>query len=101
MPCRNGVLRPVHTVRFFHIASAIPLLATNGLYGTQRKCSHYETVGTSPVPIQPIVSKNKSQLQVAQCKWTLKSFVLMRFITRNNICNLSCRYIIVIDIMST
>ena len=68
----------IHTVRYFLIATAIPLVATNGLYRTQWKCSHYVTAIKSPVPIQPIISKNKSQSKSeknAQCK--------RAFITRN------------------
>ena len=49
----------IHTMRFFLIATAILLIATNGLHRTQRKCSHYATA-TSPTSMQPIVSKNKS-----------------------------------------
>ena len=52
-------LRPVHTVRFFLIASAILLIATNGLYRTQWKCSHCTTVTASPPPMQTIVSKKQ------------------------------------------
>ena len=54
-------------MRFFLIATAIPHIAANGLYRTQWKCSHCVTPTTSPSSIQPIVNKNKSQLQVAQC----------------------------------
>ena len=57
---------------FFPIANAIHLIATNGLYRTQWKCSHCATATTSPAPIQPFVRKNKSQLQIAQCERTLK-----------------------------
>ena len=60
------MLRFIHTVRFFLIATAIPLVAANGLYRIQWKCSHHATVTTSPAPIQSIVSKNKSQSQIAQ-----------------------------------
>ena len=59
-------------MRFFLIATAIHLIATNGLYRTQWKCSHCVTATTSPAPVQPIVRKNKSQLQIAQCERTLK-----------------------------
>ena len=59
---------------FFLIETAISLIATNGLYRTQWKCSHYATVTTSPAPIQPIISKNKSQLQIVQCERTLRDF---------------------------
>ena len=68
---KNGQLRPVHTVRFFLIAIVIPSIATNGLHRTQWKCSHYATATTSPTPMQPIVSKNKSQSQIAQCERAL------------------------------
>ena len=51
-------------MRFFLIAIAIPFIATNGLYRTQWKCSHYVTATTSPVPVQPIVTKSNSLLQV-------------------------------------
>ena len=64
-------LRPVHTVRFFLIATAIPSITRNGLHRTQWKCSHYATATTSPTPMQPIVSKNKSQSQIAQCERAL------------------------------
>ena len=64
--------RPVHTVRFFLIATAIPSIARNGLHRTQWKCSHYATATTSPTPLQPIVIKNKSQSQIAQCERALK-----------------------------
>ena len=37
-------------MRFFLIATAIPLIATNGLYRTQWRCSHYATATTSPTP---------------------------------------------------
>ena len=55
----------------FLIATAIPLIATNGLQRTQCKCSHYATVTTSLTPMQPIMSKNKSQSQIAQCERAL------------------------------
>ena len=48
----------IRTVRFFLIATAILLIATNGLQSTHWKCSHY-TTATSTTPIQPIMSKNK------------------------------------------
>ena len=44
-------LRPVHSVHFFLIATAIPLVATNGLHWTQLKCSHYATATKSPTPM--------------------------------------------------
>ena len=50
---------------FFLIATAINPIATNGLYRTQWKCSHYASATTSPDPTQPIVSKTKSQSQIA------------------------------------
>ena len=56
---------------FFSIATVIHLITTNGLYRTQWKCSHCATVTTSPTPIHPIVRKNKSQLQIAQCERAL------------------------------
>ena len=43
------------------IATAISLIATNGLYRTRWRCSYYATATTSPAPMQPIVSKDKSQ----------------------------------------
>ena len=55
----------VHTVRVFLIATAILLIATNVLSMTQWKCSHNVTATTSPTPIQPIMSKNISQSQIA------------------------------------
>ena len=64
------LLRPVHTVRFFLIATAILLIVTNALYRIQWKCSHCVTATTSPSLTQLIVSKNKSQLQIAQCERT-------------------------------
>ena len=63
---------------FFLIATAIPLIATNGFHRTQWKCSHYATMTTSPTPIQPIMSKNKSQSQIAQCERALKVFYTVR-----------------------
>ena len=65
-------LRPVHTVRFFLIATVILSIARNGLHRTQWKCSHYATATTSPTPMQPIVSKNESQSQIAQCERALR-----------------------------
>ena len=62
------VLWFIHTVHFFLIATAILLVEVNGLYRIQWKCSHYATATTSLAPFQPIVSKNKSQSQIAQCK---------------------------------
>ena len=56
---------------FFPIATAIPAIATNGLQRTQWKCSHYATATTSPTPMQPIVSKNKSLSQIVQCERAL------------------------------
>ena len=41
----------IHTVRFFRIATVIPLIATNGLHRTQWKFSHYVTAIISPIPI--------------------------------------------------
>ena len=61
----------IHTVRFFLIATVIPIIATNGLHRTQWKCSHHATVTTSIVPIQLIVSKNKLQSQIARCERAL------------------------------
>ena len=58
----------IHTVRFFLIATAIPLITTNGLHRTQWKCSHYAIVTTSLTPIQPIMRKDKSLSQIAQCE---------------------------------
>ena len=59
---------------FFLIATVLPLIATNGLYRTQWKCYHYATVTTSPTPI---VSKNKSQLQIAQYEWALTKLKIL------------------------
>ena len=74
---------------FFLIAIKILLIITNGFYMTERKCSHCATVTTSPSPIWPIVSKNKSQSQPekrTQCERVLTqkvrdvdSFVLLKF----------------------
>ena len=61
-------------MRFFLIATAIPLVTTNGLYRTQWKCSHYATMTTSPTPIQAIMSKNKLQSQITQCERALTVF---------------------------
>ena len=36
---------------FLLIATSILLIATNGLYRTRWKCSHYTTVTTSPTPM--------------------------------------------------
>ena len=47
----------------------------HGLHRTQWKCSHYATATTSPTPMQPIVSKNKSQSQIAQCERALNKVV--------------------------
>ena len=58
---------------FFLISTAIHLIAANGLYRFQWKCSHCATTTTSPVPVQSNVRKNKSQLQIAQCERTLIS----------------------------
>ena len=66
-------LRPVHIVRFFLIATAILSITRNGLHRTQWKCSHYATATTSPTPMQPIVSKYKSQSQIAQCERALST----------------------------
>ena len=59
-------------MRFFLIATAIPIIENNG----QWKCSHYTTVTTSPVPVQPIASKTKSQLQIAQGERALKQSIV-------------------------
>ena len=67
----EDILRPVHTVRFFLIATAIPSIAANGLHRTQWMCSHCANATTSPTPMQPIVSKNKSQPPIAQCERAL------------------------------
>ena len=56
-------LRLIHTVHFFLIATAILLITRNGLYRSQRKCSHYANSTTSSTPMQPIISKNKSHSQ--------------------------------------
>ena len=58
----------------FSGVTAIPLITTNGLYGTQWTCSQCTTVITSPASTQPIVNKNKLQLQIAQCEWILSKF---------------------------
>ena len=60
---------------FFQILIAIPLITTNGLYRTQWKCSHYATATTPPAFTQPIVSKSKLQLQIAQCERALRPCV--------------------------
>ena len=65
------VVRAHSHCAFFLIATAILLIATNGLHRTQWNCSHYVTATTLPTPIQPIMSKNKSQSQIAQCEWAL------------------------------
>ena len=57
------------------IATATLLVTTNGLYRIQGKCSYCMTTTTSPTPMQPIISKNKAQSQIAQCEWTLKATV--------------------------
>ena len=59
------------------MATAILLIATNGLYRTQWKCSHHATATTSS-PICPIISKNKSQSQSEkmQCEWAFTYIVL-------------------------
>ena len=44
----------IHTVRFFLIPTAIPLITENGLYRIEWKCLHYVTVTTSPAPKQPL-----------------------------------------------
>ena len=67
----NESLGPIHTVRFFLIVTMILLIPTNGLYRTQRKCSHYATAKILPTSTQSIVSKNKSQSQIVQCERTL------------------------------
>ena len=64
-------LRPVHIVHFFLIATAFLSIARNGLHRTKWKRSHYATAITSPIPMQSIVSKNKSQSQIAQCELAL------------------------------
>ena len=61
-------------MRFSLIATAIPLITTNGLHRTKWKCSHYGTATTSLTPMQPIASKNRSQSQsekIAQCERAL------------------------------
>ena len=73
--CSRSTLRAHSHCAFFLIATAIPLIATNGLHGTQWKCSHYATVTTSPTPIQPIMSKSKSQSQIAQCERALNKLI--------------------------
>ena len=57
---------PVHTVRFL-----LKCIATTGLYRIQRKCSHCVTATSSPPPIQPIISNNKSPSKVTQCERVL------------------------------
>ena len=59
------------TLRFFLIATAILLIATNGL--TRLKCSHYATVTISPTSISPLRAKtNRSgNHKVIQCERAL------------------------------
>ena len=49
---------------------AIPLITTKRLHRIQLKslCSYYVSATTSPAHMQHIVSKNKSQSQIAQCE---------------------------------
>ena len=85
------VLKEFTLYGFFLIATAIPHNATNGLYRTQWKCSHYVTVTTSPTPIQPIMSKNKSQSQIVQCERALKrtNNVITVIVTKPSVCKLN------------
>ena len=52
-------------------------IAANGLFWIQWKCSHCAIVKTSPTLFQSIGSKNKSQSQVALCKWAFEVFVMV------------------------
>ena len=67
------------TLHFFLIATAIPLITTNGLYRTQWKCSHYVTRATLLTVVQLIVSKNRSQSQIAQCRRSSSVYRLLFF----------------------
>ena len=71
---RKYLWGPIHTALFFLIATVIPHIATNGLHRTQWRYSQCVTVTTSPASIQRIVSKIKSQLQIAQCERPLRAF---------------------------
>ena len=51
------------------IATAIFLMKINGLYGIQCKCSHGRVYTASQAPVQLIVSRNKSQSEIAACEW--------------------------------
>ena len=74
---QENLLGLIYTVHYFLIATAIPLIATNGLHITQWKCSHYAPVTISPTAIQPIISENKSQSQIVQCERALRNGVGM------------------------
>ena len=50
-------------VIFFRIATAILLIAADGLHSTQWKCSHHVTAPASPTPVYPMINKNKLQSQ--------------------------------------
>ena len=62
---RSGIKACSHCA----IVTAIPLITTNMLHRTQWRCSYYATATTSSVPMQPIVSKNKSHSQIVLCEW--------------------------------
>ena len=64
----------------YAIATAIPHIATSGLYRTQWNCLHYATTTAS----RPIVSKNKSQSQILQCEQALKRAIRGRLICRQS-----------------
>ena len=66
-----------HCGIFFLIATVIPLIAANGWYSIDWKCSHYATVTTSPPPMQLIVSKTRSQSQIVQCERALMSHLYL------------------------
>ena len=71
MKKHQGVRAHSHCKFFFLNVTAIPLVTSNGLYRTQWKCSHYAIAKTLSTPTQPNMSKNKSQLQIAQCERAL------------------------------
>ena len=51
-------------MHFFLVVTEIPLIATNGLYVYYSMEVFNATVKTLQAPMQPIVSKSKSQLQI-------------------------------------
>ena len=67
-----ALLGLIHTVRFFSNCDCDSSYRNKWVAQDSMEVFTYATVTTLPTPTQPIMSKNKSQSQIAQCEWALR-----------------------------